>query len=259
MKRFLATMFVAATAAAAAAPVAAQPITPIESLFGALLGGPRERVYRPGTAVRDPFGRPAVVTRNGSFRDGVRRYNEYGYSNARTSRGFLFGPSGRSARAARAPANQSPDPRYARQVVGYGGGEAPGTIVIDTSDRFLYLVQENGTAVRYGVGVGRAGFEWSGRATIGRKAEWPDWHPPAAMRAREPWLPVKMEGGPENPLGARAMYLYKDGRDTLYRIHGTNQPQTIGQALSSGCIRMLNDDVADLYERVGHGTKVVVI
>ncbi len=132
-------------------------------------------------------------------------------------------------------------------------------MVIDTHDRFLYLLMENGQALRYGVGVGRQGFEWSGTATIERKAEWPAWIPPKEMREREPWLPERMEGGVDNPLGARALYLFEGNKDTLYRIHGTNQPETIGLALSSGCIRMLNDDVMDLYQRVPKGTKVVVI
>ena len=159
------------------------------------------------------------------------------------------------------PANPAPkgiDPIYLPQTVAYHGSEAPGTIVIDTSDRFLYLVQGDGTARRYGVGVGKEGFGWSGKETITRKAEWPDWRPPAEMIAREKKkgriLPVHMKGGPANPLGARALYL----GSTLYRIHGTNQPWTIGQAVSSGCIRMRNEDVTDLYDRVKVGTKVIV-
>jgi len=148
---------------------------------------------------------------------------------------------------------------YRRQTVRYDGEHAAGTIVIDTSNKFLYHVHGDGTATRYGVGVGRQGFAWKGQAYIGDKREWPGWTPPAAMRAREPWLPAHMPGGPENPLGARAMYLYRGGADTLYRIHGTNQPETIGQAVSSGCIRMLNADVEHLYEQVRRGVKVVVI
>lgn len=150
------------------------------------------------------------------------------------------------------------DPKYQPQRVAFYTGEKPGTIIIDTSQRFLYLVQADGIARRYGVGVGREGFEWSGTNKISRKAEWPDWRPPAEMRERERKkgknLPVVMAGGPGNPLGARALYL----GDTLYRIHGTNQPHTIGMAVSSGCIRMRNEDVMDLYERVGVGTKVIV-
>ena len=146
-----------------------------------------------------------------------------------------------------------------RKIVASSFSYEPGTVVIDTGNRFLYLLMENGQALRYGVGVGRQGFEWSGSATIGRKAEWPDWIPPEEMREREPWLPERVAGGLENPLGARALYLFEGSKDTLYRIHGTNQPETIGLALSSGCIRMLNEDVIDLYQRVPQGTRVVVI
>ena len=151
------------------------------------------------------------------------------------------------------------DPQYLPQVVTYNGNQKPGTIVISTRDRFLYLVQEGGTAMRYGVGVGKEGFEWRGTEKITRKAVWPSWRPPASMIEREKKkgriLPTFMEGGPANPLGARALYL----GSTLYRIHGTNQPWTIGGAVSSGCIRMRNEDVTDLYTRVGVGTKVVVL
>jgi lipoprotein-anchoring transpeptidase ErfK/SrfK len=147
------------------------------------------------------------------------------------------------------------DPRYRRQVVAYEGGETPGTIIIDTPRRFLYLVQEGGRAVRYGIGVGRPGFTWAGVKEVSAKREWPDWTPPAEMLRRRPDLPHHMAGGPENPLGARALYL----GSSLYRIHGSNEPWTIGTAVSSGCIRMRNEDVVDLYERVHIGTKVVVI
>jgi lipoprotein-anchoring transpeptidase ErfK/SrfK len=147
------------------------------------------------------------------------------------------------------------DPRYRRQVVGYEGGEQPGTVIIDTPRRFLYLVQEGGRAVRYGIGVGRPGFTWAGVKEVSAKREWPEWTPPAEMLRRRPDLPRHMAGGPENPLGARALYL----GSSLYRIHGSNEPWTIGTAVSSGCIRMRNEDVIDLYERVNVGTKVVVI
>ncbi|MEP4769110.1 MAG: L,D-transpeptidase [Roseibium sp.] len=146
-------------------------------------------------------------------------------------------------------------PQFLPTVVRYDGRHKPGTIIIDTNTRYLYLVQKDGTARRYGVGVGKPGFEWAGTHKITRKAEWPDWRPPAAMRKRRPDLPVHMAGGPDNPLGARALYL----GSTLYRIHGSNQPWTIGHAVSSGCIRMRNEDVSDLYERVGVGTKVIVM
>ncbi|MDE2579720.1 MAG: L,D-transpeptidase [Hyphomicrobiales bacterium] len=138
-------------------------------------------------------------------------------------------------------------------------GEAPGTITVDTQNRYLYLSQDDGSAIRYDVGVGREGFAWQGRARIGRKAEWPGWTPPKDMLKRRPDLPRHMEGGIDNPLGARAMYLYNGKRDTMFRIHGSNEPWTIGQAVSSGCIRMTNDDVEDLYRRVRVGTKVVVL
>ncbi|WP_081629188.1 L,D-transpeptidase [Methylopila sp. M107] len=137
-------------------------------------------------------------------------------------------------------------------------GETPGTIVIDTAEKYLYLVQPDGRALRYGVGVGKEGFGWTGEAKVGSKQEWPDWVPPPEMLERRPDLPLRMSGGPENPLGARAMYLYRDGKDTLFRIHGTNEPLTIGKAMSSGCIRMINFDVEDLYGRVPLGTNVVV-
>lgn len=154
-----------------------------------------------------------------------------------------------------APVKAGIDPQFERQEVSYPGRHAPGTIVIDTPNRYLYLVQGNGRAIRYGIGVGRPGFEWAGAKTITRKAEWPDWRPPAQMLKRRPDLPTFMAGGPQNPLGARALYL----GSSLYRIHGTNEPETIGRAVSSGCIRMVNEDVMDLYTRVKVGTKVVVI
>ncbi len=144
-------------------------------------------------------------------------------------------------------------------VVANPTNEPPGTIVIDTGSRHLYLIQPNGRAIAYGIGVGRQGFEWKGTARVGRKAEWPRWIPPKEMLARRPELPESMDGGIENPLGARALYLYKGNKDTLFRIHGTNEPNTIGQAVSSGCIRMMNADVMDLYRRVGVGTRVVVL
>jgi len=142
-----------------------------------------------------------------------------------------------------------------RQIVAYDTNEPAGTIVIDTAHTFLYLTLGNGKAMRYGIGVGREGFTWSGTQTIMRKAEWPDWIPPAEMVARQPYLPRWVGGGPGNPLGARALYL----GNTDYRIHGTNDPTTIGKRVSSGCIRLQNADVEDLYQRVGVGTKVVVL
>jgi lipoprotein-anchoring transpeptidase ErfK/SrfK len=161
------------------------------------------------------------------------------------------------------PVNLSTIPApYRRQIVRDPTGEAPGTIVVDPGQRLLYLVQADGKARRYGIGVGRQGFGWSGTATIGMKREWPKWFPPVEMQARDErarQFADGMEGGTDNPLGARAMYLFQDGKDTLFRIHGTNEPQSIGRAVSSGCIRMLNADVIDLYGRVPIGTKVVVL
>jgi lipoprotein-anchoring transpeptidase ErfK/SrfK len=146
-------------------------------------------------------------------------------------------------------------PELQRQTVSYQTNEAPGTVVVDTGHTFLYLVLGDGKAMRYGIGVGRQGFTWSGVETITRKAEWPDWTPPPEMIARQPYLPRWVSGGPGNPLGARALYL----GHTDYRIHGTNDPSTIGKRVSSGCIRLRNEDVSDLYSRIGVGTEVVVL
>jgi lipoprotein-anchoring transpeptidase ErfK/SrfK len=153
------------------------------------------------------------------------------------------------------PARPAMDPKFAKQIVPYTGPEKAGTIIIDTPQRYLFLVLGNGTALRYGIGVGRPGFTWAGEKKITAKKEWPDWTPPPEMLQRRPDLPHFMAGGPDNPLGARAMYL----GSSLYRIHGSNEPWTIGQAVSSGCIRMRNEDVIDLYGRVKVGTKVMVI
>jgi lipoprotein-anchoring transpeptidase ErfK/SrfK len=158
-------------------------------------------------------------------------------------------PSQDEGRAVEMPA------RLKRQVVSYATREAPGTVIIDTPHTYLYYVLGGGQAIRYGIGVGRDGFTWSGTQTITRKAEWPDWTPPPEMIARQPYLPRQMAGGPGNPLGARAMYL----GGTVYRIHGTNAPETIGTHVSSGCLRLTNEDVTDLYSRVSVGTKVIVL
>ena len=152
------------------------------------------------------------------------------------------------------PADEQLDPRLQRQMVFFRSNEPPGTIIVHTSERFLYVVQPGGRALRYGIGVGRQGFQWQGLLKISRKEEWPDWTPPEEMIERQPYLPRWMAGGPGNPLGARALYL----GNTVYRIHGTNQPQTIGSAVSSGCFRLVNPDVVDLYDRIPMGTKVVV-
>ena len=143
---------------------------------------------------------------------------------------------------------------YQRQPVYFRTTEQPGTVIVQTSERFLYLVQGNNRAIRYGVGVGRDGFRWTGIHRISRKSEWPDWTPPPEMIERQPYLPRFMAGGPGNPMGARALYIGA----TVYRVHGTNQPQTIGHAVSSGCFRLVNPDVIDLYDRVPVGTKIVV-
>lgn len=159
-------------------------------------------------------------------------------------------------------------PAFRRTQVAYSGKEAPGTVVVDPAAHYLYLVQPGGKAMRYGVGVGREGFAWAGDATVNSKQEWPDWYPPKEMLERRPELlkqmsklqgGVGMPGGPSNPLGARAHYLYQGKVDTLYRIHGTNEPATIGQSVSSGCIRMVNQDAIDLYNRTTLGSKVVVL
>ncbi len=156
------------------------------------------------------------------------------------------------------------DPRYYRQIVQDPTGERPGTVVVDTSNHFLYLVRENGQAMRYGVGLGRAGFEWSGRALIQWKRKWPKWTPPAEMIAREPKLEKYsaanggMQPGLTNPLGARALYIFQDGVDTLYRVHGSPEWNTIGKSVSSGCVRLMNQDIVDLYDRVPNKTPILV-
>ena len=169
----------------------------------------------------------------------------------------IFDQVVRDPRIDHQPAPQAADlpARLRRQVVEFTTAEAPGTVIIDTPNTYLYYVLGGSKAIRYGIGVGRDGFTWSGVQTVARKAEWPDWIPPAEMLTRQPYLPRFMAGGPGNPLGARAMYL----GGTIYRIHGTNQPSTIGGHVSSGCIRMINEDVIDLYGRVDVGTKVVVL
>jgi lipoprotein-anchoring transpeptidase ErfK/SrfK len=176
-----------------------------------------------------------------------------GLAQANDTYQVLFGNAARpSSRTMSMPARMSP---IARQLVAYSGRERAGTIIVNSPQRRLYFVLGDGTAIRYGIGVGRPGFEWGGVKRISRKAEWPAWTPPAQMLRRRPDLPRFMAGGPSNPLGARALYL----GSSLFRIHGSNEPQTIGQAVSSGCIRMTNGDVTDLYKRVRVGTKVVII
>ncbi|HZG27303.1 MAG TPA: L,D-transpeptidase [Ensifer sp.] len=159
--------------------------------------------------------------------------------------------------------NREVPEKFKRHVVRLSTNERPGTIIVDTNNKFLYYVLDGSSAIRYGIGVGREGFGWSGVVKVARKAEWPDWVPPKEMIAREAkkghYLPARMDGGKDNPLGARALYLFGKGGDSGYRIHGTNQPWSIGLNLSSGCIRMMNEDVTDLYKRAPVGTKVIVI
>ncbi|MBU3887693.1 MULTISPECIES: L,D-transpeptidase [Methylosinus] len=172
---------------------------------------------------------------------------------------FLF--SGRSAASAPSYSDGqlAGEASSTRSVVADPTRQRPGTITVDTQNRYLYLSMNDGQAIRYGVGVGRPGFTWRGHTHIGRKEAWPAWTPPSAMLHRRPDLPRHMSGGANNPLGARAMYLYSGGRDTMFRIHGSNEPWTIGHGVSSGCIRMLNGDVTDLYSRVKVGTQVHVL
>jgi lipoprotein-anchoring transpeptidase ErfK/SrfK len=151
------------------------------------------------------------------------------------------------------------DPKWHKQVVQYHSTEPQGAVVIDTRNHFLYVIFENQTALRYGVGVGREGFQWFGQARIDRKAIWPDWVPPPEMLVRQPELPRFVAGGPENPLGPRALYLYREGADLGYRLHGTLEPWSIGSDVSSGCIRMFSEDVIDLYQRCPKGTRVLVL
>ena len=188
------------------------------------------------------------------------------FAGAASAQSLSYMPIDRDSAVLRQPRTQTEEPGgvaggdelpapLQRQVVSYPGNEAAGTVIIDTAHTFLYLTLGGGNALRYGIGVGREGFTWSGVETISRKSEWPDWIPPAEMIARQPYLPRWVGGGPGNPLGARALYL----GNTAYRIHGTNDPRSIGKHVSSGCIRLRDADVIDLYNRVGIGTKVVVL
>jgi lipoprotein-anchoring transpeptidase ErfK/SrfK len=207
-----------------------------------------QRNYYPAAPSRPGAGRPSVGQQVQQRQPVVRR--------------GIFGNNSQVQQAAMRPnrvIKSQLEPQFLPQMVAYETAHKPGTIVIDTNNRFLYLVMGGGQAKRYGVGVGKPGFEWAGEHKVTRKAEWPRWVPPKEMIAREAakghYLPASMEGGPENPLGARALYL----GSTLYRIHGTNAPWTIGSAVSSGCIRMRNEDVTDLYERAKVGTRVIVM
>jgi lipoprotein-anchoring transpeptidase ErfK/SrfK len=236
-----------------ARPLPADPMVTASTARGNYGGGFIEMLM----TGRDPGSAP----RGGAVYNRPGGYSAYGYG------ADPFAPAAAPAQPSRRvaalgqpvemerPIERVIDPRFRKQEVEYDGRQAPGTIVIDTNQKFLFLVQSGGRALRYGIGVGRPGFEWAGMKSVTRKAEWPTWTPPAEMLKRRPDLPRFMPGGPENPMGARAMYL----GSSLYRIHGTNEPHTIGQAVSSGCIRMTNDDVTDLYGRVRVGAKVLVI
>ena len=195
---------------------------------------------------------PVRVATRGNMGGGFIQFLFGGDDAGSTSR---YEPAAAPAPVAEEDARAPIDPKYLPQTVAYDGAEKPGTIIIDTPQHFLFLVEAGGVARRYGIGVGRPGFTWAGAKEITAKREWPDWRPPPEMLARRPDLPTFMAGGPENPLGARAMYL----GSSLYRIHGSNEPWTIGGAVSSGCIRMRNEDVIDLYSRVKVGTRVIVI
>jgi lipoprotein-anchoring transpeptidase ErfK/SrfK len=237
------------------APVAAQPYGLPRDVYGNLLVVPG---YGPAPAYGRSDADPLVGPRRGR---GARSDPRDAPVDPATGYPYAAWPPG-GAMASLPPDDipdvgigMEPPAAFQRQVVGYHGGERPGTVIIDTPSRHLYLVQPGGVAIRYGIGVGRPGFSWAGRKAVSLKREWPDWRPPAEMLRRRPDLPRYMEGGPDNPLGARALYL----GSSLYRIHGTNEPHTIGHAVSSGCIRMLNRDVIDLYARVPVGAPVVVI
>jgi lipoprotein-anchoring transpeptidase ErfK/SrfK len=243
----LSVLFLLTIAAFSAASAAQRPVTSGDPAIDAQWQRLAMSENPVGSAPIDPNAMPAT----GIFR-------AFGGARRSPLQARAMAPRTASPRAAAAP-RRTVDPAFLPALVNDPTGEAPGTIVVDTGARYLYLVLPDGKAQRYGVGVGREGFGWSGRVAIGRKAEWPTWTPPAEMRKRQPYLPVSMSGGPANPLGARALYLYDGGRDTLFRIHGSNEPWTIGHRVSSGCIRMRNEDVIELYSRVSVGTRVVVL
>jgi lipoprotein-anchoring transpeptidase ErfK/SrfK len=222
--------------------------------------GQRQYAYPPETQRPAPSAaRPSEASLNPAYRSDpvlARRFAS------------LYGPVSGEAHALPSVRMADLDPAFIRMTVSYRTGEAPGTIIIDPTNRYLYLIQDGGLAIRYGVGVGRQGFGWSGSANVHDKQQWPDWYPPKEMLARQPELMAHMNelqgglgmpGGTRNPLGARALYLWQGNKDTLYRIHGTAEPWTIGRSVSSGCIRMIDQDVIDLYERVPVGAKVIVL
>jgi len=239
----------------AAAPAGAQPAPAVRyaaTNSGPDLGGGFIEFLFSGGPLAPPRPPSEVMSRGEPYAEPPQAVSQP-YGEPRQA--ALGEPYAEPPQAISEPSRGSFDPKYLKQVVAYPGPEKPGTIIIDTPHRFLYLVRDNGTAMRYGIGVGRPGFTWAGVKTISAKKEWPDWTPPPEMLQRRPDLPHFMAGGPENPLGARALYL----GSSLYRIHGSNEPWTIGHAVSSGCIRMRNEDVIDLYSRVNVGAKVVVI
>jgi lipoprotein-anchoring transpeptidase ErfK/SrfK len=222
--------------------------------------GQRQYAYPPETQRPAPSAaRPSEAAVNPAYRSDpvlARRFAS------------LYGPVSGETYALPGVRMADLDPAFIRMTVSYRTGEAPGTIIIDPQNHYLYLIQEGGLAIRYGVGVGRQGFGWSGSANVHDKQQWPDWYPPKEMLARQPELMANMSalqgglgmpGGTRNPLGARALYLWQGNKDTLYRIHGTSEPWTIGRSVSSGCIRMIDQDVIDLYERVPAGAKVIVL
>ncbi len=244
-----------AVLAAAASALSSQPALAQQNAWRNYWGYQAYPYYPPA---------PLPAYPNAPLPPGARPYAPYAYGGPNPPyypdaepRGEYYRPSGR-ADPQDLELEINPGQRTA-VIVANPTHEPPGTIVIDTNSRHLYLIRPNGRAVQYGIGVGRQGFTWKGNARVGRKQEWPRWIPPKEMLARRPDLPESMDGGLENPLGARALYLFQGNKDTLFRIHGTNEPNTIGQAVSSGCIRMMNADVIDLYQRVSVGTRVVVL
>ena len=239
-------------------------------LMVAICGTPTERLSAQDCGFFWPCQRPAEpsLVPAPSAPPEVEYYRQPAHPGAARQPGANYGPG--AGERFPIPAGQSSqvNPIYLRQTVYYQSNEAPGTIIVDPHNRFLYWVAGGGRAIRYGIGVGRQGFQWSGVATIRDKQEWPDWYPPKEMLQRQPEIMRQMQnlrggigmaGGPGNPLGARALYLWQGNKDTLYRIHGTTEPWTIGRSVSSGCIRMLNQDVIDLYQRTALGAKVVVL
>ena len=261
MKRHLILLIMAVIVTGGVPSIAAADSAQTRKLWQELIGGAKatEQAFRPIEMQRRARSTHRATRRvtNRAKTAGARRGGIFG------ARRKASQQTVQTARLAAPPPPVQPrriiDPKYLPTNIAYDTAEKPGTIIIDSQARYLYHIQDGGKAKRYGVGVGRQGFGWSGTVKIGRTAEWPRWVPPAEMRKRQPELPASVEGGPNHPLGARALYLFDNGRDTLYRIHGSNEPWTIGQAVSSVCIRMRNEDVTELYSRVGVGTRVIVL